>query len=219
MPDNVTLIHTWAEILLQHICSTSTHFINDFHHNSNHLLLTQILSNKTLHIFKRLMRIDDQKMSYGEFNFHLIWLVGEKSLVKWAPRYISTSHQFALGFTWARLTVYNSGLLWILECVKHEVNKTIVLVIRIYMWIIAIPDSKVHGANMGPNWGRQDPVGPHVGLMDFVIWDAMVHFENICHISESYQNCWTVGLCAVGCFANWIYEIFGSEFDCVLGSG
>ena len=25
-----------------------------------------------------------------------------------------------------------------------------------------IPDSKVHGANMGPIWGRQDPCGPHV---------------------------------------------------------
>ena len=24
-----------------------------------------------------------------------------------------------------------------------------------------IPDSKVHGANMGPIWGRQDPGGPH----------------------------------------------------------
>ena len=23
------------------------------------------------------------------------------------------------------------------------------------------PDSKVHGANMGPTWGRQDPGGPH----------------------------------------------------------
>ena len=27
----------------------------------------------------------------------------------------------------------------------------------------AVPDSKVHGAYMGPTWGRQDPVGPHVG--------------------------------------------------------
>ena len=28
------------------------------------------------------------------------------------------------------------------------------------------PDSKVHGANMGPIWGRQDPDGPHVGPMN-----------------------------------------------------
>ena len=37
-----------------------------------------------------------------------------------------------------------------------------------------IHDSKVHGANMGPIWGRQDPDGPHVGPMNFAIWDVMV---------------------------------------------
>ena len=35
-----------------------------------------------------------------------------------------------------------------------------------------IIDSKVHGANMGPIWGRQDPGGPYVGLMNFVNWDV-----------------------------------------------
>ena len=34
----------------------------------------------------------------------------------------------------------------------------------------AYPDSKVHGANMGPIWGRKDPGGPHVGPMNFAIW-------------------------------------------------
>ena len=32
------------------------------------------------------------------------------------------------------------------------------------------PDSKVHGANVGPIWGRQDPGGPHVGHTNFAIW-------------------------------------------------
>ena len=32
------------------------------------------------------------------------------------------------------------------------------------------PDSKVHGAKVEPIWGRQDPGGPHVGPMNFVIW-------------------------------------------------
>ena len=32
------------------------------------------------------------------------------------------------------------------------------------------PDSKVHGANMGPIWGRQDPGGPDAGPMNFAIW-------------------------------------------------
>ena len=35
-----------------------------------------------------------------------------------------------------------------------------------------IPDSRVHGANMGPIWGRQDPGGPHVGPINIAIWDA-----------------------------------------------
>ena len=35
------------------------------------------------------------------------------------------------------------------------------------------PDSKVHEANMGPIWGRQDPGGPHVGPINFVIWEII----------------------------------------------
>ena len=35
--------------------------------------------------------------------------------------------------------------------------------------LVTYPDSKVHGANMGPIWGRQDPGGPHVGPMNLVI--------------------------------------------------
>ena len=38
-----------------------------------------------------------------------------------------------------------------------------------------IPDSKVHGANMGPIWGRQDPGGTHVGPMNFVVLDQLFH--------------------------------------------
>ena len=36
-----------------------------------------------------------------------------------------------------------------------------------------IPGSKVHGANMGPTWGRQDQGGPHVGPVNFDIWDVI----------------------------------------------
>ena len=32
------------------------------------------------------------------------------------------------------------------------------------------PESKIHGDNMRPAWGRQDPGGPHVGHMNIVIW-------------------------------------------------
>ena len=35
------------------------------------------------------------------------------------------------------------------------------------------PENKVHGTNMGPIWGRQGPVVPHVGPMNFAIWVSM----------------------------------------------
>ena len=35
------------------------------------------------------------------------------------------------------------------------------------------PDSKVHGTNMGPIWGRQDPGGPHV----------------LCYLGRCWTNC------------------------------
>ena len=35
------------------------------------------------------------------------------------------------------------------------------------------PDGKVHGANMGPIWDRQDPGGPRVDPMNFAIWAVM----------------------------------------------
>ena len=36
-----------------------------------------------------------------------------------------------------------------------------------------IPDSKIHEANVGPTWGRQDQGGPNVGHMNITIWDVM----------------------------------------------
>ena len=35
------------------------------------------------------------------------------------------------------------------------------------------PDSKVHGANMGTTWGRQDPGGPHVVHLNLDIWAVL----------------------------------------------
>ena len=40
------------------------------------------------------------------------------------------------------------------------------------------PDNEVHGANMGPMWGRQDPGGPHVGPMNKTIHWLITLSEN-----------------------------------------
>ena len=39
---------------------------------------------------------------------------------------------------------------------------------------------------MGPIWGRQDPGGPHVGRMNFAIWDVMFCV---------YAGCMNMALC------------------------
>ena len=50
------------------------------------------------------------------------------------------------------------------------------MVIERYTSLLALyagnhcPDCKVHGANVGPIWGRHDPGGPYGGPMNFVIW-------------------------------------------------
>ena len=45
------------------------------------------------------------------------------------------------------------------------------------------PDSKVHGDNMGPIWGRQDPDGSHVSPMNLAIWIVMLIgiWLHMCH--------------------------------------
>ena len=37
------------------------------------------------------------------------------------------------------------------------------------------PDSKVHGANMGPIWGRQDPVGPMLAPWTLLTGESYYH--------------------------------------------
>ena len=40
-------------------------------------------------------------------------------------------------------------------------------------------DSKVHGANMGPIWVLSAPDGPHVGPMNFAIWDKAISADPV----------------------------------------
>ena len=73
----------------------------------------------------------------------------------------------------------------------------------IWFYVQYYPDSKVHGANMGPIWGRQDPGGPHVGPMNLairiVIW---LHVASIVFFGDSrHKGQWcralTISLCLV----------------------
>ena len=64
-------------------------------------------------------------------------------------------------------------------------------------WLSLIPDSKAHGANMGPIWGQHDPVGAHVGPMNYAIWVytsssyVLNHEYGIIYVDFSFHvGCW-----------------------------
>ena len=46
------------------------------------------------------------------------------------------------------------------------------------MWNVGYPDSKVHGAYMGPTWVLSAPGGPHVGPTILAIW--VCYLDSIC---------------------------------------
>ena len=50
-------------------------------------------------------------------------------------------------------------------------NRGSALLLICDQWILkGSPDSKFHGANMGPTWVLSAPDGPHVGPMNLAIW-------------------------------------------------
>ena len=63
------------------------------------------------------------------------------------------------------------GLFHLLAVIKDNKHKAFVLSGRALLLLehVLLPDSKVHGANMGPTRGRQDPGGSHVGPMNLTI--------------------------------------------------
>ena len=45
------------------------------------------------------------------------------------------------------------------------------------LFLYEYPDNKIHGTNMGPTWGRQDPGGPHFGHINLAIW-VYIPYQN-----------------------------------------
>ena len=82
--------------------------------------------------------------------------------------------------------------------------------------IITYPDSKVQGANMGPIWGRQDPGGPHVGPMNFVIWVVNFHSPMMLRYTQTkmWSFCRNLDMMKLKCnfdeiaITGWIFNIF-----------
>ena len=89
------------------------------------------------------------------------WLRGYEPISQIVPRDVRLTGHQSMGWyisrhRWFTTTNMNSSAKYLLYCRKNN------------------PDSKVHGANMGPTWGRQDPGGPHVGPMSFALWEPAI---------------------------------------------
>ena len=77
--------------------------------------------------------------------------------------------------------------------IAYVQNKTVWITHKhtlLYYYIIRvmIPDSKVHGVNMGPTWVLSAPDGPHVGPMNLVIRDISCFIQ---HCVSTDMTAWT----------------------------
>ena len=51
-------------------------------------------------------------------------------------------------------------------------------------------NNKINGANMGSIWGRQDPGGPHLGPMNFAIWETILMYWS--YDGNQMNNHWLI---------------------------
>ena len=76
------------------------------------------------------------------------------------------------------------------------------------------PNSKVHGANMGPIWGRQDAGGPRVGPMNFATWElwcrtlSIQRNSNKCQTNLSSISTANIHVCHHDCRWSVIQSVF-----------
>ena len=68
-------------------------------------------------------------------------------------------------------SLYWLRLLWLVAWRQQVIAGTSVSLIS------HIPDSRVHGANMGPTWVLSAPDGPHVGPMNLAIEESIKNSE------------------------------------------
>ena len=76
---------------------------------------------------------------------------------------------------------YHTAIRVPIMLVSRGAHVTVRIGLHLDLYSIKNPDSKVHGANMGPTWGRQDPGGPHVGHMNLAIWETLFYMKGKPH--------------------------------------
>ena len=92
--------------------------------------------------------------------------VGPMNLAIRAGYTISCCYKYVCAWTDCDVTVCRALLTPCMMALLRILVTCIMLISDLWTY----PDSKVHRANMGPIWGRQDPAGPHVGPINLAIW-------------------------------------------------
>ena len=70
------------------------------------------------------------------------------------------------GYPWRLLAIWSSFQIKCMWSIKQKHDLSTVCSTP---YILPYPDSKVHGANMGPTWVLSAPDGPHVGPMNLAL--------------------------------------------------
>ena len=84
-------------------------------------------------------------------------------------------------------------------CVAHKNVCRVGNVLHALHWSngslpLNFPENKIHGANVGSTWGRQDPGGPHFGHMNLL---SVLHWCNLrCMLASSNDVKLYIFLCA-----------------------
>ena len=121
----------------------------------------------------------------------VLWLLMHNKLVyfiKWleAQTFFQPDHCNILLRRWPTISVI-IRCQWFNHMTRQVLQEGIKTVWVDHWWYLAThtqakmantPHSNVHGAYMGPTWGRQDPGGPHVGPMNIVIGDYIAKDQN-----------------------------------------
>ena len=90
------------------------------------------------------------------------------------------SRMKVIDIVWYNLCIYierTIKLFWHFYSFGHRSKSTCIMAHFQHCALDHPLGSKVHGANMRPIWGRQDPGGPHIGPMNLAIWAVQPKHE------------------------------------------
>ena len=151
--------HLISRIATAHLFPSGHHLLSGSHnlsYSSYNLLssycnlsISRYLSSSSCYLSS-----DCRKLSSGNRNL----------LPRCRKFYLAAYHLLALFIIWRPPVIIYQSIVISLPLLRTATNYCIAGAIVIF------PDSKIHGANVGPTWGHKDPGGPHVGHTNLVIW-------------------------------------------------